>query len=106
MNKEDDNRITLREIKPNNGAMTEFDFKFDLIQKIKAGKKNVVPQKVVFKKKFKNDGNIKYSSISSHDFYKKKGYFSATPRNVKTKVAKNLDGQNNSKGKNQNCHIF
>ena len=105
-NKEDDNRITLREIKPNNGAMTEFDFKFDLIQKIKAGKKNVVPQKVVFKKKFKNDGNIKYSSISSHDFYKKKGYFSATPRNVKTKVAKNLDGQNNSKGKNQNCHIF
>ena len=79
--------------------MTEFDFKFDLIQKIKAGKKNVVPQKVVFKKKFKNDGNIKYSSISSHDFYKKKGYFSATPRNVKTKVAKNLDGQNNSKGK-------
>ena len=73
---------------------------------VKAGKKNVVPQKVVFKKKFKNDGNIKYSSISSHDFYKKKGYFSATPRNVKTKVAKNLDGQNNSKGKNQNCHIF
>jgi hypothetical protein len=105
-NKEDDNRITLREIKPNNGAMTEFDFKFDLIQKIKAGKKNVVPQKVVFKKKFKNDGNIKYSSISSHDFYKKKGYFSATPRNVKTKVAKNLDGQNNNKGKNQNCYIF
>ena len=39
MNKEDDNRITLREIKPNNGAMTEFDFKFDLIQKIKGGEK-------------------------------------------------------------------
>ena len=39
MNKEDDNRITLREIKPNNGAMTEFDFKFDLIQKIKLEEK-------------------------------------------------------------------
>ena len=103
------NVITLREIKSDN-VMSEFDFKFDLIQKIKAGKNNVVPKKVVFKKKFKNDGNIKYSSVSSHDFYKKKGYFSATPRNVKNKVAKKLDEgnhhHNDSNNKNKNCDIF
>ena len=103
------NVITLREIKSDN-VMSEFDFKFDLIQKIKAGKNNVVPKKVVFKKKFKNDGNIKYSSVSSHDFYKKKGYYSATPRNVKNKVAKKLDEgnhhHNDSNNKNKNCDIF
>ena len=103
------NIITLREIKPDND-ISEFDFKFDLIQKIKAGKNNVVPKKVVFKKKFKNDGNIKYSSVSSHDFYKKKGYFSATPRNVKNKVAKKLDEgnqvNNSNHNKNKNCDIF
>ncbi len=106
---EKNDKIILKEIKPTNSVIPGFDFKFDLEQRIKAGKGNIIPKKIVFKKKFKNDGDIKYSSIGSqnYDFYKKKGYLSATPRNVKTKVAKNLDEDNNNhKGKNQNCLIF
>ena len=103
---EENNQIVLKEIKPYNSIIPEFDFKFDLEQRIKAGKNNVVPKKIVFKKKFKNDGDIKYSSVGSqnYDFYKKKGYFSATQRGVKTKVAKKLN-EENTKGKNQNCVI-
>ena len=106
---EKNDKIILKEIKPTNSVIPGFDFKFNLEQRIKAGKGNIIPKKIVFKKKFKNDGDIKYSSIGSqnYDFYKKKGYLSATPRNVKTKVAKNLDEDNNNhKGKNQNCLIF
>jgi len=107
---EKNDQIILKEIKPNNSIIPGFDFKFDLEQRIKAGKGNIVPKKIVFKKKFKNDGDIKYSSIGSqnYDFYKRKGFFSATQRNVKTKVAKKLDEENNNnhKGKNQNCLII
>ena len=107
---QENNSIILKEIKPNKNSIgSEFDFKFDLEQKIKAGKNNVVPKKIVFKKKFKNDGNIKYSSIGSqnYDSFKKKGYFSATQREVKSKVAKHLDEDiNDNKGKNKNCMIF
>ena len=82
---------------------------YDLVQKIKQGTQNLVPKKVVFKKKFKNNGNIKYSSISSHDFKKKKGYFSTTQRrNIKNKVAEALNDNNDEShhGKNKNCNIF
>ena len=106
---EKNDKIVLKEIKSNNSEIPGFDFKFDLEQRIKAGKGNIVPKKIVFKKKFKNDGDIKYSSVGSqnYDFYKKKGYFSATQRNVKAKVAKKLDEEkNNHKEKNQNCLIF
>ena len=99
------NTITLKEIKQDNAIMSEYD----LVQKIKQGTQNLVPKKVVFKKKFKNTGNIKYSSISSHDFKKKKGYFSTTQRrNIKNKVAEALDDNNDEShhGKNKNCNIF
>jgi hypothetical protein len=99
------NTITLKEIKQDNIIMSEFD----LVQKIKQGTQNLVPKKVVFKKKFKNTGNVKYSSISSHDFQKKKGYFSTTQRrNIKNKVAEALNDNNDEShhGKNKNCNIF
>ena len=91
-------------MKPDNMFISEYD----LVQKIKQGTQNLVPKKVVFKKKFKNEGNIKYSSISSLDFQKKKGYFSTTQRrNMKNKVAEVLDGKNDdSHNKNKNCNIF
>ena len=98
------NTITLTQIKPDNMFISEYD----LVQKIKQGTQNLVPKKVVFKKKFKNEGNIKYSSISSLDFQKKKGYFSTTQRrNMKNKVAEALDGKNDdSHNKNKNCNVF
>ena len=98
------NTITLTQIKPDNMFISEYD----LVQKIKQGTQNLVPKKVVFKKKFKNTGNIKYSSISSIDFQKKKGSFSTTQRrNMKNKVAEALDGKNDdSHYKNKNCNIF
>ena len=106
----ENNKIILKEIKSKNSIMTEYDLKYDLEQKIKARKGNIVPKKVVFKKKFKNDGDIKYSSIGSQNYesYKKKGYFSATQRDAKTKIARELDEENanNKKKKNQNCLIF
>ena len=98
------NIITLTPIKPNNMFISEYD----LVQKIKQGTHNLVPKKVVFKKKFKNTGNIKYSSISSHDFQKKKGYFSTTQRrNMKNKVAEALDDKNDDNhNKSKNCNII
>ena len=98
------NTITLTQIKPDNMFISEYD----LVQKIKQGTHNLVPKKVVFKKKFKNAGNIKYSSISSHDFQKKKGYFSTTQRrNMKNKVAEALDDKNDDNhNKNKNCNII
>ena len=102
--KKEENKITLKELKSSN-EMPDFKYKFDLEKKIKA-----VPKKVVFKKKFKNDGNIKYSSITSqdYDFYKKTGYYSATQRNAKSKISKkfNENSNNINKEKNQNCDIF
>ena len=102
--KKEENKITLKELKSSN-EMSDFKYKFDLEKKIKA-----VPKKVVFKKKFKNDGNIKYSSITSqdYDFYKKTGYYSATQRNAKSKISKkfNENSNNINKEKNQNCDIF
>ena len=106
---ENTNNIVLKEIKSNNSII---NLKFDLEQKIKSGKSNIVPKKIVFKKKFKNDGNIKYSSVGSKDYNsnKKKGFFSATQRDVKAKINKKLDEENNDgnkhKGKNQNCLII
>ena len=102
--KKEENKITLKELKSSN-EMPDFKYQFDLEKKIKA-----VPKKVVFKKKFKNDGNIKYSSITSqdYDFYKKTGYYSATQRNAKSKISKkfNENSNNINKEKNQNCDIF
>ena len=102
--KKEENKITLKELKSSN-EMSDFKYQFDLEKKIKA-----VPKKVVFKKKFKNDGNIKYSSITSqdYDFYKKTGYYSATQRNAKSKISKkfNENSNNINKEKNQNCDIF
>ena len=74
--------------------MPDFKYQFDLEKKIKA-----VPKKVVFKKKFKNDGNIKYSSITSqdYDFYKKTGYYSATQRNAKSKISKKFNEKKKEK---------
>ena len=43
------NTITLTQIKPDNMFISEYD----LVQKIKQGTQNLVPKKVVFKKKFK-----------------------------------------------------
>ena len=107
---EENNKIVLREIKSNNSII---NFKYDLEQRIKSGKSNIIPKKIVFKKKFKNDGDIKYSSVGSQDYYdahKKKGFFSATQRDTKTKINKKLDEENNKsnkhKGKNQNCLII
>ena len=106
---ENTNNIVLKEIKSNNSII---NLKFDLEQKIKSGKSNIVPKKIVFKKKFKNDGNIKYSSVGSKDYNsnKKKGFFSATQRDVKAKINKKLDEENNDgnkhKGKSQNCLII
>ena len=107
---EENNKIVLREIKSNNSII---NFKYDLEQRIKSGKSNIIPKKIVFKKKFKNDGDIKYSSVGSQDYYdshKKKGFFSATQRDTKTKMNKKLDEENNKgnkhKGKNQNCLII